>query len=205
MGKEGLQKAIHTRLDLIILDIMLPDLNGFDICKLIRKQGILTPILMLTAKSEEIDKVLGLELGADDYLTKPFSVRELIARVKVIFRRSESHDQAFQQTHTEALTLGAVYIDPEKRKVVVNHLPVELTPKEFDLLWLLASHAGYSYSRKDILRLVWGYEFDGYEHTVTAHINRLRSKIEPALSSPTYILTSWAVGYRFTDAFSPKK
>jgi DNA-binding response OmpR family regulator len=204
-GKEGLQKAIHNSHDLIVLDIMLPDLNGFDVCKQIRNQGIPTPILMLSAKSEEIDKVLGLELGADDYLTKPFSIREFIARVKVIFRRSESHEQPFNQQLTGALTLGDVYIDPEKRKVLVKSVVVELTPKEFDLLWLLASHAGYSYSRKDILRLVWGYEFDGYEHTVTAHINRLRMKIEPVLSTPTYILTSWAVGYRFTDAFSPKK
>jgi DNA-binding response OmpR family regulator len=183
---------------------MLPDLNGFDICKQIRSQGIRTPILMLSAKSEEIDKVLGLELGADDYLTKPFSIREFIARVKVIFRRSEAGEQAVNPLQKEALTLGDVYIDPQKRKVLVRGKVVELTPKEFDLLWLLASHAGYSYSRKDILRLVWGYEFDGYEHTVTAHINRLRSKIEPVLSAPTYILTSWAVGYRFTDAFSQK-
>jgi DNA-binding response OmpR family regulator len=204
LGKEGLQQAIHTKKDLIVLDIMLPDLNGFDICKQIRNQGIRTPILMLSAKSEEIDKVLGLELGADDYLTKPFSIREFIARVKVIFRRNDSQEQSLTQLPTEALTLGDVYIDPQKRKVLVKGLVVELTPKEFDLLWLLASHAGYSYSRKDILRLVWGYEFDGYEHTVTAHINRLRSKIEPVLAAPTYILTSWAVGYRFTDAFSPK-
>jgi DNA-binding response OmpR family regulator len=205
LGKEGLQKAIHDTYDLIVLDIMLPDLNGLDICKQIRSQHIRTPILMLSAKSEEIDKVLGLELGADDYLTKPFSIREFIARVKVIFRRSESGEPSSQELPTGALTLGDVYIDPQKRKVLVKGLVVELTPKEFDLLWLLASHAGYSYSRKDILRLVWGYEFDGYEHTVTAHINRLRSKIEPVLSAPTYILTSWAVGYRFTDAFSPKK
>jgi DNA-binding response OmpR family regulator len=184
---------------------MLPDISGFDVCKFIRKEGIATPILMLTAKSEEIDKVLGLELGADDYLTKPFSIREFIARVKVIFRRSQSQDQTFQQTSHEVLILGSVYIDPQKRKVLVKGIPVELTPKEFDLLWLLASHAGYTYSRKDILRLVWGYEFDGYEHTVTAHINRLRRKIEPVLSAPIYILTSWAMGYRFTDVFSPKK
>lgn len=201
-GKEGLEKAVHSSYDLIVLDIMLPDLNGFDICKLIRKQGIITPILMLTAKSEEIDKVLGLELGADDYLTKPFSIREFIARVKAIFRRSEIQEQVIQQVKTETLHLGAIRIEPEKRKVLVDHKPIELTPKEFDLLWLLASHPGYTYSRKDILRLVWGYEFDGYEHTVTAHINRLRIKIEPILSSPVYILTTWAVGYRFTDAFS---
>ncbi|QHT71777.1 response regulator transcription factor [Rhodocytophaga rosea] len=204
LGKEGLQKMIQDSYDLVVLDIMLPDLNGFDICKQIRSHDIRIPILMLSAKSEEIDKVLGLELGADDYLTKPFSIREFIARVKAIFRRSESQTLSLQEVPAGAFTLGDVYIDPHKRKVLLKGKVVELTPKEFDLLWLLASHAGYSYSRKDILRLVWGYEFDGYEHTVTAHINRLRSKIEPLLSAPAYILTSWAVGYRFTDAFSPQ-
>jgi two-component system, OmpR family, alkaline phosphatase synthesis response regulator PhoP len=190
VGDEGLQKALHTAYDLIILDIMLPGL---------------TPVLMLTAKSEEIDKVLGLELGADDYLTKPFSIREFIARVKALFRRSILQQRQVLPARAEAIQAGDLYIEPGKRKVLVGNKPVDLTPKEFELLWLLASHAGYSYSRKDLLRLVWGYEFDGYEHTVTAHINRLRIKIEPDISNPVYILTTWAVGYRFTDAFSPKR
>jgi two-component system, OmpR family, alkaline phosphatase synthesis response regulator PhoP len=205
VGDEGLQKALHTAYDLIILDIMLPGLNGFDICQYIRRQGIHTPVLMLTAKSEEIDKVLGLELGADDYLTKPFSIREFIARVKALFRRSILQQRQVLPARAEAIQAGDLYIEPGKRKVLVGNKPVDLTPKEFELLWLLASHAGYSYSRKDLLRLVWGYEFDGYEHTVTAHINRLRIKIEPDISNPVYILTTWAVGYRFTDAFSPKR
>jgi signal transduction histidine kinase len=166
LGKEGLQKAVHNSHDLIVLDIMLPDLNGLDICKQIRNQGIRTPILMLSAKSEEIDKVLDLELGADDYLTKPFSIHEFIARVKVIFRRSESQEQSFNQLHTGILTLGDVYIDPEKRKVLVKGIVVELTPKEFDLLWLVASHAGYSYSPTAVIEK--GTTLVGYIYVVLA-------------------------------------
>lgn len=198
-GNTGLNKAMDGDYDLIILDIMLPGMDGLEVCRRIRSKEKYTPIMMLTAKSEEIDKVLGLETGADDYLTKPFSVREFIARVKAIFRRSTMQKPVGDTKSKTLLDFGDLQIDIEKRKVTVKDARVELSPKEFDLLVLLASNPGKSYNRNRILNLVWGYEFDGYEHTVNSHINRLRSKIEPDLSTPMFILTTWGVGYRFTE------
>ncbi|HMQ48336.1 MAG TPA: response regulator transcription factor [Saprospiraceae bacterium] len=199
-GVEGLREAWNAGYALIILDIMLPGLDGLEICKRLRQEGIATPILMLTAKSEEIDKVLGLEFGADDYLTKPFSIREFIARVKALLRRTQVlNRQTIPEEAKSQLQYGELNIDLDKRKVSVEGKRIELSPKEFDLLSLLASNPGKSYERSKILNLVWGYEFDGYEHTVNSHINRLRSKIEPDVTSPTYILTSWGVGYRFNE------
>lgn len=197
-GYKGLTTALNEPFDLIILDVMLPKVDGLDICKEIRANRINTPILMLTAKSEEIDKVLGLESGADDYLTKPFGVREFIARVKAIFRRAKMSTTK-ENTTKRFIASGDLFIDVEKRKVTIKDNRIELSPKEFELLVLLSSHPGKSYARTQILNLVWGYEFNGYEHTVNSHINRLRSKIEPDISKPTYILTSWGVGYRFTE------
>ncbi|MES1218767.1 MAG: response regulator transcription factor [Bacteroidota bacterium] len=199
-GQKGLATAREGKFDLIILDIMLPGLNGLEICRKIRQQDRHTPILMLTAKSEEIDKVMGLETGADDYLTKPFSIRELIARVKVIFRRKEDN-AALQDTMplSSLISYGGLEIDLDKRKVILNNNRVELSPREFELIALLASHPGKSYSRKQLLNLVWGYDFEGYEHTVNSHINRLRGKIEADVSDPKFILTIWGVGYRFNE------
>ncbi|SFP84074.1 response regulator transcription factor [Parafilimonas terrae] len=199
-GQKGLAIAKEEQFDLIILDIMLPGLNGMEICRKIRQTDRLTPILMLTAKSEEIDKVMGLETGADDYLTKPFSVREFIARVKVIFRRKEDSD-ALQDAApaSSVITYSGLEIDLDKRKVTLNNMRVELSPREFELMALLASNPGKSYSRKRLLNLVWGYDFEGYEHTVNSHINRLRGKIEDDVSNPKYILTTWGVGYRFNE------
>lgn len=199
LGEEGLEKAIQESFDLIILDIMLPDLNGLEICQQIRMQNTRTPILMLTAKAEEMDKVLGLTVGADDYMTKPFGIREFIARVKAVFRRSEIRQDGIAKIQPQVFSFKGLRIEPEKRKVTLNDKNVDLTPKEYELLLLLASNPGHSYSRKELLRLVWGYEFDGYEHTVTAHINRLRAKIESDFSNPNFILTTWGIGYRFTD------
>ena len=199
-GRDGLDKALRDDYDLMILDLMLPGVEGTEICRQVRAQRKTTPIMMLTAKSEEIDKVLGLEIGADDYLTKPFSVREFIARVKAIFRRSKIIEDQLSQPTSMVLTFGDLAIDFEKRKVSIQEKRIELTPKEFDLLHLLASHPGRSYSRSQILNLVWGYDFDGYEHTVNSHINRLRAKIEPDIAQPSYILTSWGIGYRFTES-----
>lgn len=199
-GQEGLALAKEEQFDLIILDIMLPGLNGMEICRKIRQTDRHTPVMMLTARSEEIDKVMGLETGADDYLTKPFSVREFIARVKVIFRRKE--DSAATQDHTTASSIincDGLEIDLDKRKVTLDNTRIELSPREFELLALLASNPGKSYSRKRLLNLVWGYDFEGYEHTVNSHINRLRGKIEKDVSNPKYILTSWGVGYRFNE------
>lgn len=198
-GEEGLQKALHQSFDLIILDIMLPKLDGLEICRQLRGRKINTPVLMLTARSEEIDKVLGLEIGADDYLTKPFSIREFIARVKAIFRRTKMLKESLNTTSTKTMQFGDLHIDLEKRKVSLNDKRIDLSPKEFELLSLLASNPGKSYDRARLLNLVWGYDFEGYEHTVNSHINRLRAKIEPKLSKPTYILTTWGVGYRFTE------
>ena len=196
-GKSGLDLAINNFYDLIVLDIMLPELDGFEVCKEIRKKDIQTPILMLTSKSEEMDKVLGLEFGADDYLTKPFSIREFIARVKAIFRRVESLSK--DENPTKSLNFDELTIEIENRKVLLNGERVELTPKEFDLLLLMASHPGRSYSREQLLNQIWGYQFSGYDHTVNSHINRLRTKIENDISNPKYILTTWGIGYRFND------
>lgn len=196
-GDEGLKNALKNNYDLIVLDLMLPKMDGLEICKQIRKKEIYSPILMLTSKSEEFDKVLGLEVGADDYLTKPFGIREFIARVKAIFRRVENiHKEVSDETD---IMVGEILIEVTKRRVTLKNERIELTPKEFDLLYLMASHPGKTYTREQLLDLLWGYQYNGYEHTVNSHINRLRSKIETDLSHPVYILTSWGVGYRFND------
>lgn len=204
-GREGYEKASSGNYDLIVLDIMLPGMNGLEVCRQLRADRINTHILMLTARSEEIDKVLGLEIGADDYLTKPFSIREFIARVKAILRRLkttkiENNASAENATvRNNTLVLENLSIDLEKRKVHLKSDKLDLTPKEFDLLVLLVSNPGRVYSRTDLLDKIWGYNFNGYEHTVNSHINRLRTKIEPNINNPKYILTSWGVGYKFND------
>lgn len=199
-GHQGLAAAKSSRFDLIILDLMLPGLNGLEVCRKVRQTDRQTPIMMLTARSEEIDKVMGLETGADDYLTKPFSIREFIARVNVIFRRGEDHNSTQGGSSASAvMSYGELKIDVDKRKVTMSNVRIELSPKEFDLITLLASNPGKSYSRKNLLNLIWGYDFEGYEHTVNSHINRLRSKIEGDVSNPKFILTTWGVGYRFNE------
>jgi two-component system, OmpR family, alkaline phosphatase synthesis response regulator PhoP len=196
-GKEGFELALKNNYDLIVLDIMLPKLNGLEICKEVRKKENYTPILMLTSKSEEFDKVLGLEIGADDYLTKPFGIREFIARAKAIFRSIEAIQK--ETNNKGDIIVGDLVIEVSKRKVTLEGERIELTPKEFDLLYLLASQPGKTYTREQLLSILWGYQYNGYEHTVNSHINRLRSKIEKNLSNPKYILTSWGVGYRFNE------
>ena len=197
-GETGLDNALNKQFDLIVLDLMLPSLSGLEICKQLRKKDDYTPVLMLTAKSEELDKVLGLEVGADDYLTKPFSIREFIARVKAIFRRIKAIQK--ENSNEDDIIIGNLKIEVLKRKVLLDDKRVDLTPKEFDLLHLLAAHPGRTYTREQLLSLLWGYQYNGYEHTVNSHINRLRSKIETDLSNPKYILTSWGVGYRFNES-----
>ncbi len=200
-GNKGLELLQNQPWDLLILDIMLPGLNGLEVCKQIRETNKQLPILMLTAKSEEIDKVLGLEVGADDYLIKPFSVREFIARVKALFRRTTQYaDAGKKQGPIISFNNDHLIIDTENRKVLILGKRIEITPIEYKLLLQLASSQGKSYSRERLLNLVWGYEFEGYEHTVNSHINRLRSKIEPDINNPIYILTIWGVGYRFSDS-----
>jgi len=199
VGTDGLNRALNEDFDLIILDIMLPGMDGHEICRQIRAEKISTPVLMLTAKSEEIDKVLGLETGADDYITKPFSVREFIARVKAIFRRTNFNSSPDENKHSEILNFDSLSIDLQKRKVTLDGSKIELTPKEFDMLLLMAQKPGRIFSRNDLLNQVWGYNYDGYEHTVNSHINRLRNKIEKDPNNPRFILTSWGVGYKFND------
>ena len=196
-GFEGLHLAKTNTYDAIILDIMLPDIDGVEICKRIRAEKNFTPIIMLTARSEEIDKIIGLETGADDYLTKPFSIREFVARIKALIRRNEIGTP--ETSVDEILMSKNLQLDTSKRKVTLGEEKIELTPKEFDLLYLFMSNPGISYSRESLLNLVWGYEFSGYEHTVNSHINRLRNKIETNSTNPKYILTTWGIGYRFTD------
>ena len=196
---DGLEahRLIESReFDLVILDVMLPGMDGLEICRRVRSLARYVPVLMLTAKSSELDRVLGLEMGADDYLTKPFSVLELVARVKAIFRRTESLARQVAGAAT-LLRSGDVSIDVAKREVRLAELVLELTPKEFDLLLHLARHPGTVFTRSDLLDQVWGYRHSGYEHTVNSHINRLRAKVESDPANPRFVLTVWGVGYKF--------
>ena len=198
-GAEGLAAAADQAFDLIVLDLMLPDMDGLDVCRQLRQREDYLPILMLTARSGEVDRVLGLELGADDYLTKPFSVRELVARVKAILRRVERMAADRETVDDSPIVFEELAIDREKRRVLVKGEPVKLTAKEFDLLVHFARHPGHVYTRSQILDVVWGYGEGTYEHTVNSHINRLRAKIEDDASQPRFIQTVWGVGYRFFD------
>ena len=198
-GTAGWTQITKTTYDLIILDLMLPGIDGLEICSRIRAQPDYTSILMLTSKSAELDRVLGLEMGADDYVTKPFSIRELMARVKAIFRRMDKLQSDNLLDRPEVIRSGDLMIDPERRKVSLNDRTVDLTAKEFELLSHFASNPGRVYSRAQLLDTVWGYGHDGYEHTVNSHMNRLRAKIEEDPSSPEYILTVWGVGYKFSE------
>jgi DNA-binding response OmpR family regulator len=198
-GVSGIAKVEANSYDLIILDLMLPGINGLDICKRLRSKTSYIPILMLTSKSSELDRVLGLELGADDYVTKPFSFMELMARVKAIFRRIENMQHQYAKAVSETIRVGDMAIDTAKRCVMLKDKIVDVTAKEFDLLLHFAQNPGHVYSRSELLDKVWGYGHEGYEHTVNSHINRLRSKIEENHAQPCYILTVWGVGYKFVD------
>jgi DNA-binding response OmpR family regulator len=193
-GHEGMRQAFARDWDLVILDLCLPGTDGLSICRKLRRESRYVPVLMLTSKSSELDRVLGLELGADDYVTKPFSVSELMARVKAIFRRVESLEKRLSAG--ESLHIGPLEIDIAGRQVCVGEEPMSLTAREFDLLLHFARHPGCVFSRAQLLDSVWGYGHDGYEHTVNSHINRLRAKIEPDPASPELIQTVWGVGYK---------
>jgi len=201
-GNQGYTYLLNHQYDLVILDVMMPGMDGFELCKKIRSRANYTPVLMLTARSSELDRVLGLELGADDYLTKPFSIRELLARVKAIFRRVESLSEQDNKPEAEQSgpkNFGEMLIDARKHQVMLKGKEIELTAREFDLLWHFAQHPGQVFTRTQLLDNVWGYGHDGYEHTVNSHINRLRAKIEDDPSKPNYVLTVWGVGYKFND------
>ncbi|WP_339840452.1 response regulator transcription factor [uncultured Maribacter sp.] len=195
-GALGLRLALENDYDLILLDLTLPVLDGIDVCKKLRANKN-TPVIMLTAKSEEIDRVLGLEIGADDYMIKPFSIRELLARIKAVLRRTNEIQPKPQDI--SMISAEGLSIDIDKRKVVIGDYKIELSPKEFELLVLMASNPGRNYTRTELLNIIWGYNFEGYEHTVNSHINRLRAKIESDMANPNYILTTWGVGYKFNE------
>jgi DNA-binding response OmpR family regulator len=200
-GLAALASQNEQASDLLILDLMMPGLDGLEVCKALRARGHGTPILMLTAKSTELDRVLGLELGADDYLTKPFSLAELLARVKALLRRAAllRNAQAAQGGQA-ALRNGDLEILPVKRQVRVRGELLDFTALEFDLLLHFAQHPGHVFSRGQLLNAVWGYTHDGYEHTVTTHINRLRAKLEADPMRPQMILTVRGAGYKMREA-----
>jgi DNA-binding response OmpR family regulator len=198
-GDAGWIQITSKPYDLIILDLMLPGIDGLEICRRIRSRPTYTPILMLTSKSTELDRVLGLEIGADDYVTKPFSIRELMARVKAIFRRINELQSDRRQDTQPLIRAADLVIDPQRRTVNLSDRTIDLTAKEFDLLLHFARHAGRVFTRSQLLDEVWGYGHDGYEHTVNSHINRLRAKIEANPAQPCYILTVWGVGYKFAE------
>lgn len=197
-GHAGLAEAEAKNYDLIILDLMLPGIDGLEICRRLRAKANYTPILMLTSKSSELDRVLGLEMGADDYLTKPFSVLELTARVKAIFRRVDAI-AAREVKAKQIIGVGDLSIDVERRVVKLAGNTIDLTAKEFDLLLHLAQNPGRVYTRTQLLDQVWGYSHSGYEHTVNSHMNRLRAKLERDPANPRYVLTVWGVGYKFSE------
>ena len=202
-GVTALAEAEGGRWDLVILDVMLPRLDGLQVCRRLRAAESHTPILMLTAKSSELDRVLGLELGADDYLTKPFSMLELAARVKGVFRRAEqlaaAKAAAQAPPSADLIEVQGLTIDLQRHEARVDGRPVELTAKEFELLAWFARSPGRVYTRAQLLDQVWGYSHSGYEHTVNSHINRLRNKIERDPANPELIQTVWGVGYRFAE------
>lgn len=194
-GHAGMRQAFARSWDLVLLDLRLPGPDGLAICKALRAREDYVPILMLTSKSSELDRVLGLELGADDYVTKPFSISELVARVKSLFRRVDAIGRT-NQPPAESFVVGDISIDSRSREVRVGEQQVDLTAREFDLLLHFAKHPGQVFSRAQLLDSVWGFGHEGYEHTVNSHINRLRSKIEPNSDHPQYIVTVWGVGYK---------
>ncbi len=197
-GQDGLLAAKKKPYDLIILDLMLPDGSGLDICRQLRTLNVYVPILMLTSRSSELDRVLGFEVGADDYVTKPFSIPELLARIKAIFRRLDTYGK---QEHDQTLEISfdELHLNLEKHTVEITNQSIDLTAKEFDLLAFFARNPGRVFTRTQLLDKIWGYSHEGYEHTVNSHINRLRVKIEKDPRNPHYILTVWGVGYKFND------
>jgi DNA-binding response OmpR family regulator len=200
-GLDGYKEASENKYDLILLDIMLPGMDGLEVCTRLRAEANYTPILMLTAKQSEADRVVGLEVGADDYLTKPFSIRELQARAKALLRRMAfmSNIEQEKEDDGDELVIEDLRIHKSKREVVLSGERIALTAKEFDLLLYLSVYPGKVFTREQLLNAVWGYHHNGYEHTVNSHINRLRAKLEHDPAKPKYVLTVWGVGYKFYD------
>ncbi|CAN5437922.1 response regulator transcription factor [soil metagenome] len=198
-GVAGVQAALNERPDAVVLDLMLPKMDGLAVCRELREKAAYIPILMLTAKDDVVDKVLGLEMGADDYITKPFSLRELEARIKSVLRRVRAASRSESGNEDAPITRGKLRIDPAKREVTVGERLVELTPKEFELLRLFATNPGRVFPRKYLLEKIWDYSYEGYDRTIDSHINRLRSKIEENPENPQMVLTVWGIGYKLND------
>lgn len=196
-GAEAMRRAIDGGYDVIVLDLSLPLLDGLSVCRTLRRRQVFTPVLMLTARASEGDRVMGLDAGADDYLTKPFSPLELQARLNALTRRADKYSA--EKSRGPTLEFCDLVIDIERRTVTRQEQPVQLTAREFDLLAALARHPGRVYTREQLLDIVWGYSHDGYGHTVNSHVNRLRAKIEHDPADPQYVLTVWSVGYKFRD------
>lgn len=195
-GQKALDFVNKEKWNLIILDLMMPGMDGWSVCKEVRKTSAV-PIIMLTARDAEMDRILGLELGADDYVAKPFSPRELVARVKAVLRRSQITTPAEQPAKTATLAYPGIKIDPVSRLVLVNGQPANLTPKEYDLLYQLAKSPHRTFTREELLEAVWGYDYLGDTRTVDTHVNRLRDKLLKASGSASHIATVWGVGYKF--------
>jgi two-component system alkaline phosphatase synthesis response regulator PhoP len=199
-GLAGIEAAVKNRPDVVVLDLMLPKMDGLAVCKELRQKNPQMPILMLTAKDDVVDKVLGLEMGADDYITKPFSLREVEARIKSVLRRARAATASPDGKDETPIVRGNLRVDPVRREVTIAERQVELTPKEFDLLRLFASNPGRVFPRKYLLEKIWDYSYEGYDRTIDSHINRLRAKIEENPDNPQLVLTVWGIGYKFTDA-----
>ena len=191
-GEEALRLAQENKFDMILLDIMLPKMDGFEVCQAIREFSNM-PIVMLTAKGDDMDKILGLEYGADDYITKPFNILEVKARIKAIMRRTAASEP--KEENSKVIESCDLKLDCESRRLFVQGREINLTAKEFDLLELLVMNPNKVYSRENLLNLVWGYEYPGDVRTVDVHVRRLREKIEPNPSEPKYVHTKWGVGY----------
>jgi len=198
-GLMGVKAALDDPPDAVVLDLMLPKMDGLAVCRELREKAHNLPILMLTAKDDVVDKVLGLEMGADDYITKPFSLRELEARIKSVLRRSRIPAQVDGGKDEVTIIRGRLRIDPARREVTIGERQVDLTPKEFDLLRLFASNPGRVFPRKYLLEKIWDYSYEGYDRTIDSHINRLRAKIEENPENPQMVLTVWGIGYKFSD------
>ena len=198
-GLMGVKSALDDPPDAVVLDLMLPKMDGLAVCRELREKAGSLPILMLTAKDDVVDKVLGLEMGADDYITKPFSLRELEARIKSVLRRSRTPVNIAGTNDDAPVVRGRLRIDPARREVTIGERQVDLTPKEFDLLRLFAANPGRVFPRKYLLEKIWDYSHEGYDRTIDSHINRLRAKIEENPENPQMVLTVWGIGYKFSD------
>jgi DNA-binding response OmpR family regulator len=196
-GDAALAAIAANHYDMLLLDVMLPGVDGLEICRRVRAGQVYTPIIIVSSKSSEVQRVVGLEIGADDYITKPFSMAEVVARVRALLRRATALNRASADQTSTVIVAKGLRIDAQSRTVVLDGQSVALTAREFDLLNFFARHPGRMLTRLELLNQVWGYSHDGYEHTVNSHINRLRSKIEADPANPTRILTVWGLGYKF--------